>query len=81
MRTDEPGLLASLRVEGYKARVERAVIITVAAFDWNCPQHITPRFTEAEVNARDCSTAGGTPEPAGAGQSGIGSPGQWVAQV
>ncbi len=49
--TDEPGVLASLRVEGYKARVERAVIITVAAFDWNCPQHITPRFTEAEVNA------------------------------
>jgi predicted pyridoxine 5'-phosphate oxidase superfamily flavin-nucleotide-binding protein len=49
--TDEPTLLASLRVEGYKARVERAVIITVAAFDWNCPQHITPRFTEAEVNA------------------------------
>jgi predicted pyridoxine 5'-phosphate oxidase superfamily flavin-nucleotide-binding protein len=48
--TDEPGILASLQVEGYKARVERAVIITVAAFDWNCPQHITPRFTEAEVN-------------------------------
>jgi uncharacterized protein len=49
--TDEPALLASLRVEDYKARVERAVVITVAAFDWNCPQHITPRFTEAEVNA------------------------------
>jgi predicted pyridoxine 5'-phosphate oxidase superfamily flavin-nucleotide-binding protein len=48
---DEPALLASVRVEGYKARVERAVIITVAAFDWNCPQHITPRYTEAEVNA------------------------------
>jgi predicted pyridoxine 5'-phosphate oxidase superfamily flavin-nucleotide-binding protein len=49
--TDEPALLASLRFEDYKARVERAVIIKVAAFDWNCPQHITPRFTEAEVNA------------------------------
>ena len=48
---EEPALLASLRVEGYKARVERAVIITVAAIDWNCPQHITPRFSEAEVNA------------------------------
>jgi predicted pyridoxine 5'-phosphate oxidase superfamily flavin-nucleotide-binding protein len=48
---DEPTLLTSLRVEGYQARVERAVIISVAAFDWNCPQHITPRFTEAEVNA------------------------------
>ncbi len=49
--TDEPGLLASLRVEGYKDRVERGVVISVAAFDWNCPQHITPRFTEGEVNA------------------------------
>jgi predicted pyridoxine 5'-phosphate oxidase superfamily flavin-nucleotide-binding protein len=49
--SDEPTVLAALRVEGYKARVERAVIITVAAFDWNCPQHITPRFTEAEVKA------------------------------
>jgi predicted pyridoxine 5'-phosphate oxidase superfamily flavin-nucleotide-binding protein len=46
---EEPALLSSLRVEGYKARVERGVIISVAAFDWNCPQHITPRFTEAEV--------------------------------
>jgi len=49
--SDEPAVLAALRVEGYKARIERAVIITVAAFDWNCPQHITPRFTEAEVQA------------------------------
>jgi predicted pyridoxine 5'-phosphate oxidase superfamily flavin-nucleotide-binding protein len=48
---DEPELLASLQTEGYKARVERGIIINVAAFDWNCPQHITPRFTEAEVNA------------------------------
>jgi hypothetical protein len=25
------------------------VIVRVAGFDWNCPQHITPRFTLAEV--------------------------------
>ncbi len=30
-------------------RAERAVIISVEALDWNCPQHITPRFTEAEL--------------------------------
>jgi hypothetical protein len=24
-------------------------MIEVEAFDWNCPQHITPRFTEAEM--------------------------------
>jgi len=26
-------------------------VIAVEAFDWNCPQHITPRFTEAEIAA------------------------------
>jgi len=43
------GLAARLAVPGYAARVERAVRVRVAAFDWNCPQHITPRFTLAEV--------------------------------
>jgi hypothetical protein len=32
-------------------RAERILLVTVEAFDWNCPQHITPRFTEAEVTA------------------------------
>ena len=36
---------------GYKARPERVFVLRLAAFDWNCPQHITPRFTEAEVAA------------------------------
>jgi predicted pyridoxine 5'-phosphate oxidase superfamily flavin-nucleotide-binding protein len=48
-RTDNPERVDSLRVAGYAARVERAIVIAVEAFDWNCPQHITPRFTEAEV--------------------------------
>jgi predicted pyridoxine 5'-phosphate oxidase superfamily flavin-nucleotide-binding protein len=48
---DAPDLLASLKKPGYRARVERAIVIDVKAFDWNCPQHITPRFTEAEVEA------------------------------
>ncbi|CAH1213100.1 conserved hypothetical protein [Candidatus Nitrotoga sp. BS] len=47
---DNYGLLASLEVEGYRATVERAFIIRIEAFDWNCPQHITPRFTEQEVD-------------------------------
>ena len=46
---DDPALLARLALPGYDARVERAMVIAVEAFDWNCPQHITPRFTEAEV--------------------------------
>lgn len=30
-------------------RVERIVRIDVVGLDWNCPQNITPRYTEAEV--------------------------------
>lgn len=41
--------LAELQVPGYRARVERGFLIHVEAFDWNCPQHITPRYTESEV--------------------------------
>ena len=42
-------VLESLAVPGYKAKVERGMLIHVAAFDWNCPQHITPRFTQEQV--------------------------------
>ena len=43
------GLLARLAMPQVATPVERAVLISVEAWDWNCPQHITPRFTEAEV--------------------------------
>jgi predicted pyridoxine 5'-phosphate oxidase superfamily flavin-nucleotide-binding protein len=46
----DPALIERLRMPGYDARIERAVLIRIAGFNWNCPQHITPRFTEAEVN-------------------------------
>jgi uncharacterized protein len=46
---DEPALLARLHDAGYPARVERGLVMTLEAFDWNCPQHITPRYTEAEI--------------------------------
>ena len=36
-------------VPGYKAVVERVFVIHVEAFDWNCPQHITPRYTAEEI--------------------------------
>jgi hypothetical protein len=45
----DPKLAAELALPGYRAKVERALIIHLAAFDWNCPQHITPRFSEAEL--------------------------------
>ncbi len=44
-----PDLAPRLAVANYKARVERFVLITVEAFDWNCPQHITPRYTLSEI--------------------------------
>jgi predicted pyridoxine 5'-phosphate oxidase superfamily flavin-nucleotide-binding protein len=46
----DPELAAKLAVPGYKGRPERAFLVHVEAFDWNCPQHITPRFTEAELD-------------------------------
>ena len=44
--------LADLIVPEYGALTERYVLFHVVAFDWNCPQHITPRLTEAEWNSR-----------------------------
>jgi uncharacterized protein len=46
----DPALVARLEHPDYRARVERAFIISVEAFDWNCPQHITPRFTPDEFD-------------------------------
>jgi len=42
-------VLETLRVRGEKTPAERAVIIHVEAFDWNCQQHITPRYSEEEL--------------------------------
>ena len=50
---EAPELAARLAVPGYPARVERAVLITVESYEWNCHQHITPRYTEAEFAARN----------------------------
>jgi predicted pyridoxine 5'-phosphate oxidase superfamily flavin-nucleotide-binding protein len=46
-----PELAEELFPKGYRARVERAIVVEVAGFDWNCSQHITQRFTLAEVEA------------------------------
>ena len=42
-------LIETLRVPEEKSLAERALLIHIAAFDWNCPQHITPRYTEEEL--------------------------------
>ena len=42
-------LANALIVPGYRAVPERALVVDVEAFDWNCPQHITPRFTVEQI--------------------------------
>lgn len=49
---EDPALIARLEVPDYRARVERGILIAVEAVDWNCPQHITPRYTEAQIQQR-----------------------------
>jgi len=46
---DKPELIERLTPLDYKANVERGFLITVEGFDWNCPQHITPRWTADEI--------------------------------
>ena len=48
---DQPELLASLTTDGYKARVERAIVFRISAWDRNCPQHIPQLINAVEVQA------------------------------
>ncbi len=48
-KAEDPALLARLADPGYRALPERAVVIVVEAFDWNCPSHIPRRFTLDEL--------------------------------
>lgn len=57
-----PELAAKLTIPDYRGVVERLVLFTVEAIDWNCPQHITPRFTLEEIQA---GIAAGNPAFAG----------------
>jgi predicted pyridoxine 5'-phosphate oxidase superfamily flavin-nucleotide-binding protein len=46
---DDPALLGRLTPAGYQARPERAIVITVTAWDANCPQHIPQRLEAGDV--------------------------------
>lgn len=48
--SEDPEIVAALMQADYAAEPERAFVIDVLGFDWNCPQHITPRFTEAQIS-------------------------------
>src|ERR1700691_5641828 len=41
--------LDQVRVPGEKTVIERVFVIHVEAYDWNCPQHITPRYAVEEI--------------------------------
>jgi predicted pyridoxine 5'-phosphate oxidase superfamily flavin-nucleotide-binding protein len=47
----DPELADRLALPGYKGRPERGFVLRLETFDWNCPQHIIPRFTTTEIEA------------------------------
>jgi uncharacterized protein len=49
-KADEPELIVQLEMPHYRGRVERGIIVQIEAIEWNCPQHITPRYSEVEVD-------------------------------
>jgi predicted pyridoxine 5'-phosphate oxidase superfamily flavin-nucleotide-binding protein len=49
---EDSELTARLEMAGYRATVERAIVLAIEAYDWNCPQHITQRFSEAEIHEK-----------------------------
>jgi len=46
---DDPKLAAKIATPGYRGKAERAFVLHLDAFDWNCPQHITQRFDAPDV--------------------------------
>jgi predicted pyridoxine 5'-phosphate oxidase superfamily flavin-nucleotide-binding protein len=49
---EDDATLSRLEMPDYRARIERGLLITVAGFDWNCPQHIPVRLTLDESPVR-----------------------------
>jgi predicted pyridoxine 5'-phosphate oxidase superfamily flavin-nucleotide-binding protein len=46
---DDPALFNLLDLSDYKFKPERMMILNIEAYDWNCPQHITPRYTVEDI--------------------------------
>jgi predicted pyridoxine 5'-phosphate oxidase superfamily flavin-nucleotide-binding protein len=42
-------LIGQLASPTDQSPIERAIVIKLEAFDWNCPQHITPRYTQEDI--------------------------------
>lgn len=48
---ENPDLFSKIDLKAYKHKPERIIILEVQAYDWNCPQHIVPRYTVQEIEA------------------------------
>ena len=46
---EQPELYDLLDLDDYKFRPERIFLLHIEAYDWNCPQHITPRYTVDDI--------------------------------
>lgn len=48
---DDPSMYELLDLKDYKFKPERMMVLHIEAYDWNCPQHITPRYTVEDIEA------------------------------
>jgi len=46
---DKPEIIEKLQMPNYRGHIERGFVITIEGFDWNCPQHITERYTLPDI--------------------------------
>lgn len=46
---DNPELFDFLKPEEYKFKPERLLLFHIKAYDWNCPKHITPRYSQTDI--------------------------------
>jgi predicted pyridoxine 5'-phosphate oxidase superfamily flavin-nucleotide-binding protein len=48
---DRPDLQEKLLDDTYRSKPERMMLFHIEAYDWNCPQHITQRFSLPEIES------------------------------
>jgi len=46
---ENEALYELLKPADYKFRPERMMVFEIQAYDWNCPQHIVPRYSAEEI--------------------------------
>ena len=46
---EQPALADTLAEPPERKNVERLFLIDIVSYDWNCPQHLTPRYTAEQI--------------------------------